>query len=146
MRDLTQEEKAVLEKHQLWLKDDSGGERADLREADLSGADLREADLREADLRGADLRDADLRGVKGRVLAVGPIGSRNDITYIVWTPERIEIRCGCFFDSLEKWEQLCRTVHADSPHGAVYAAAAIFIRAHAAAYWEGEKDAEEGKP
>ena len=77
----------ILRKHALWINNESGGERAnlyqenlsganlyqaDLRGANLSGADLRgaylyqanlhEADLRGANLRGADLRGADLRG------------------------------------------------------------------------------------
>ena len=58
--------KDIFKKHLAWLKDEDGGERADLsganlRWADLRGANLREADLREADLRGANLRWADLR-------------------------------------------------------------------------------------
>lgn len=53
---MTQEElDAILKKHQKWLNDEDGGERADLCDADLSGADLRGADLHEANLRGADL-------------------------------------------------------------------------------------------
>jgi len=76
---------AVLQKHAAWLQSEEGGERANLRgadlqeadlranlsgatlwEADLSGANLSEANLsganlREANLRGADLRDANLR-------------------------------------------------------------------------------------
>ena len=62
--------KKVLGNHLKWLKDEPGGERADLCcadlrgadlcDADLCGADLRDADLRSADLRDADLRDADL--------------------------------------------------------------------------------------
>ena len=31
----------ILENHKLWLKDRRKGERADLRDADLSGLDLR---------------------------------------------------------------------------------------------------------
>ena len=53
--------KKVLKKHSEWLRGE-GGERANLREADLSEANLREADLRGADLSEADLRGADLRG------------------------------------------------------------------------------------
>jgi len=59
------------EGHQLWLRNESEGVKANLRWADLRGADLRwanlhganlhEADLRWADLRWADLRWADLR-------------------------------------------------------------------------------------
>ena len=47
--------KKVLDSHQKWINEEDGGERADLR-----GANLREADLRWADLRGANLRWADL--------------------------------------------------------------------------------------
>ena len=54
--------KKILELHQKWLNEEPGGERADLREADLLGADLRGANLRRADLREANLWRADLRG------------------------------------------------------------------------------------
>ena len=47
--------KEILKKHLAWLKDEDGGERADLRGADLRYADLRYADLRYANLRGANL-------------------------------------------------------------------------------------------
>ncbi len=73
---ITKEElKVFLRKHKLWLENEEGGERADLRwanlsganlsgadlsEANLSGADLSEANLSRADLRGADLREANL--------------------------------------------------------------------------------------
>ena len=40
----------ILRKHALWLNHESGGERANLRDADLSGADLSGANLRDADL------------------------------------------------------------------------------------------------
>jgi hypothetical protein len=52
----------ILKLHKKWLKDEPGGERADLRWADLRWADLSEAVLRGADLRWAVLRWADLRG------------------------------------------------------------------------------------
>jgi hypothetical protein len=51
----------VLQKHELWLQQKDGGERADLQEADLRGADLRGANLYGADLHGADLRWANLQ-------------------------------------------------------------------------------------
>jgi len=47
----------IINSHDLWLKDNSEGMRAD-----LSGIDLSEADLGEADLHGADLRRANLYG------------------------------------------------------------------------------------
>ena len=62
----------ILRKHDLWLKNKPGGERASLDHASLVGADLRDASLDRAsldhaslvgaDLRGASLVDADLRG------------------------------------------------------------------------------------
>jgi len=45
----------ILRLHEMWLNDEEGGKRADLRRANLQGANLRMADLREADLRGASL-------------------------------------------------------------------------------------------
>ena len=50
----------ILKKHKMWLDNENGGTRADLRRADLWGADLRRADLQGADLRRADLQGADL--------------------------------------------------------------------------------------
>lgn len=50
----------IIESHGKWLRDEEGGSRANLCDADLRGADLRGADLRCADLCGADLRGANL--------------------------------------------------------------------------------------
>ena len=61
MRELTKEEIEVLQRHAKWLKNEEGGERADLHEADLHEANLRWADLHEANLYEADLHEADLR-------------------------------------------------------------------------------------
>ena len=52
----------IIESHGRWLRNAEGGERADLRSADLSGANLRSADLSDAYLGGANLRSADLSG------------------------------------------------------------------------------------
>ena len=60
---MTSEEiKKVLELHQKWINGEKGGEKANLRGADLGWAELRGAELSEADLRGADLYGADLYG------------------------------------------------------------------------------------
>ena len=60
---ITQEKlNEIIESHGKWLRNEEGGEKADLRGADLGGADLGGADLGGADLRGADLGDAYLRG------------------------------------------------------------------------------------
>jgi hypothetical protein len=52
--------KKIIERHEKWLKDQEGGERANLYGADLRGANLRGADLRDANLRGANLCEANL--------------------------------------------------------------------------------------
>ena len=62
MRELTKEEIEVLQRHAKWLKNEEGGEKANLQGANLWGADLQDANLRGADLRGANLRGANLRG------------------------------------------------------------------------------------
>ena len=57
----------ILREHRKYLDGLSGGNRANLRSANLQDAELQNADLRsavlqDADLRNADLRSADLRG------------------------------------------------------------------------------------
>ena len=61
----------IIKSHGRWLRNEEGGERANLSDADLSGADLSDAYLSGANLRGADLsgaylRDAYLRGANLR--------------------------------------------------------------------------------
>ena len=58
--------RAILEAHAKWLWG-TGGQRANLRDANLQhanlqGANLRDANLRDANLQGANLWDADLQG------------------------------------------------------------------------------------
>ena len=50
----------ILKKHTMWLDNEPGGERANLRGADLSGADLRDINLIWADLSLANLCRANL--------------------------------------------------------------------------------------
>lgn len=139
IRALTQEEKLILQRHAAWLADEEG-ERANLCNANLCNANLRDANLCNANLRGANLRDANLCGANlcgaKNILAVGPIGSRLDITYAVKYRDRIMIKCGCFWGDLEQWQAQCRATHGDNSHAAAYAAAANFIKAYAAAYWQ----------
>jgi hypothetical protein len=160
MRELTKEEIEVLQRHAKWLKDEEGGEKADLRGAnlrdanlwgaDLRGADLRGANLRDANLRGANLRDANLwgadlwganlRGADGKVLSFGPIGSRQGITYVTKTDQIIHIRCGCFYGTLEEFTAKVEEEHGDSQHGKSYKAAIEFIKAHDAACWQDDAE------
>ena len=65
----------VLEKHEMWLNGEDGGQRANLQGANLQGAYLRGADLQGANLWGADLWDADLRDADLR---------RADIDFSCW--------------------------------------------------------------
>ena len=61
LRKITQEQlEEILHKHELWLEDKEGGEKADLSYVDLAGADLTGANLRCANLIGANLGDANL--------------------------------------------------------------------------------------
>ena len=75
MKEITRDElNEILRKHNLWLKGDFNGARANLRGANLYGANLRganlyganlnEANLYGANLRGANLNGANLRGAK----------------------------------------------------------------------------------
>ena len=161
MRELTKEEIEVLQRHAKWLRNEKGGERADLSWADLSNADLHgadlswadlhgadlsnadlseadlsNADLRNANLRWADLRGADLRGAAGKILSFGPIGSRQGITYVTKTERTIHVRCGCFYGTLEEFAAKVEEEHGDSQHGKSYKAAIEFIKAHDAACWQ----------
>ena len=56
----------IIKSHGRWLRNEEGGERANLRDAYLSGANLRGADLRDANLSDAYLSGADLRGANLR--------------------------------------------------------------------------------
>lgn len=60
----------ILRLHDYWVRGEEGGERADLRLADLHGADLHGANLRGAHLHGANLRGACLHGanLRGAIL------------------------------------------------------------------------------
>ena len=60
MKMLKEELEEILKKHKKWLNAEEGGERADLRYANLSSSNLRSADLSSADLRYANLSYANL--------------------------------------------------------------------------------------
>tara|TARA_R110000782_G_scaffold21400_1_gene57553 strand:- start:112 stop:669 length:558 start_codon:yes stop_codon:yes gene_type:complete len=62
MRYTTEQLKNILELHDLWLKNDKSGVRANLTGADLIGANLIGANLSGANLSGANLREVDLVG------------------------------------------------------------------------------------
>ena len=122
MRDVSKSELSeILHKHRLWhrlwLGNEEGGERADLRHADLRHADLSHAYLRYADLghadlnyanlRHADLRHADLRYVQNFYLL--PVQDPRGYTHphAVLTEGGWRIRAGCrdhsIADAREHW-------------------------------------------
>ena len=78
--------KAIIYKHAKWARGEDGGERANLRGADLSGANLRDANLHSADLSGANLRDADLSGanLRGANLSDANLSGAKNIDKIAW--------------------------------------------------------------
>ena len=131
--------KEVLNNHLKWLKNDPAGRRADLYGADLYGADFRGADLYGANLYGANLYGADLRGadlygaeIKDRegnevkiekIMSIGPIGSRNDITMVYFTTDKKAlVKCGCFYDYLDKFEKAVHRTHAGNQYEKQYMA------------------------
>ena len=71
----------IIESHGRWLRNEEGGERANLRSADLSSADL----------SGADLRSADLDKTYYQVVRVG---SRRGIT--TYCVDDDNVLCGCW--------------------------------------------------
>ena len=101
----------IIASHGKWLRDEEGGERANLSNAYLSNANLRNANLcganfnhaylSGADLRGADLRDAylsdaNLRGadLDKTYYQVVRIGSRRGTT--TYCVDDDNVLCGCW--------------------------------------------------
>ena len=101
----------IIESHGRWLRNEEGGERADLRSADLSSADLSSANLSGADLRSADLycanlssanlssadlSSADLSGadLDKTYYQVVRVGSRRGIT--TYCVDNDNVLCGCW--------------------------------------------------
>ena len=107
---------------------------ADLRNADLKGASFKDADIRFADLYGADLRYADLKSAKTdfgtlkNLLYISDIGCNNDIAEIYNTDKGIFIKCGCFQDTIEKFESQVKETYPGSKFEKDYLAMIEFIK------------------
>lgn len=91
----TEELKAVLEKHKLWLEGHADGERAD-----LIGANLWNADLSGADLSGANLIDTKLWDCTGNRTEIKSVSIFEQYT-VVYTSDRLQI--GCENHPIEDW-------------------------------------------
>ena len=62
MKNISKEElNKILKKHEMWLRNEEGGECANLSYVDLRNADLTEVDLTDVTLRNANLKYANLR-------------------------------------------------------------------------------------
>ena len=121
MMKITQEKlNEIIESHGKWLRNEEGGKKADLRDANLGGADLGGADLRGADLRGAYLGDADLGGANLRdadlnktYYQITRIGSRNATT--TYCVEDDNVVCGCWNNyrggTLEEFKKRVESVY-----------------------------------
>ena len=111
--------KEIIESHGKWLRDENGGERADLSGAYLSGADLRSAYLSGADLSGANLSGANLRSayLDKRYIQTTCIGSRKGTTTYCFEDDNIT--CGCWKNykggTLDEFEARVKEVHANHP-------------------------------
>ena len=81
----------IIKSHGRWLRNEEGGERADLSSADLSSANLRGADLSGADLSSAYLSGADLDKTYYQVVRIG--SRRGTTTYCV---DDDNVLCGCW--------------------------------------------------
>lgn len=91
MRTISEQElKIILDKHGKWLRNEEGGEKADLSYANLRSADLSYADLRYADLRYADLCSADLMSFQ----------FQRDVAFYTFDGA---LRIGCVFMPITEW-------------------------------------------
>ena len=95
----------IIESHGKWLRNEEGGEKANLRGADLGDAYLRGADLGGAYLGGADLNKT--------YYQITRIGSRNATT--TYCVEDDNVVCGCWNNyrggTLEEFKKRVESVY-----------------------------------
>lgn len=91
--------KEILRRHELWLCDEDGGKRADLRDANLS-----DANLSGANLSGAIMGDL-------HIYQLSRIGSVNRMTTF-WADEN-KVWCGCFAGTFAEWRDKIRETYSD---------------------------------
>ncbi len=99
----------IIKKHIKWVRNEKGGEQANLWGANLRGANLRGANLREADLREADLREANLWGanLRGANLLKKIIQLPNLCKWYVVYNEYNEkpLMIGCVSKTIKEWDK-----------------------------------------
>ena len=120
--------KAIIASHGRWLRDEEGGQRADLSGADLRRADLRGANLSGANLYGANLSDANLYGANfdKKYYQIVRIGSRKATT--TYCVDDDNVLCGCWNNykggTLEAFRQRVEDVYGEqgeTPNAQYYA-------------------------
>jgi uncharacterized protein YjbI with pentapeptide repeats len=113
---------AVLADHIKWRQGE-GGQRANLRGANLRGAYLEGANLRGAYLEGANLRGAYLRGAKinndKTAICILRRATRSDgYEFFLWHCEDgFYIKAGCRFFTLEEGRKHWEATRAGTPLG-----------------------------
>jgi uncharacterized protein YjbI with pentapeptide repeats len=150
--------KETLRLHGMWLRDEEGGKRANLRGAclsranlrgadlsganlsranlrgadlsgaNLSGANLSGANLRGADLSGANLRGADLSGAKG-IIRAGPASDGYEF-FGVQRDGDAWINAGCRWFTADDARKHWQQTRADTPLGRERLRFVDFIEAH----------------
>ena len=75
-------------------------------------------------MRGAEIKDREGNEVKiEKIMSIGPIGSRNDITMVYFTTDKKAlVKCGCFYDYLDKFEKAVHRTHAGNQYEKQYMA------------------------
>ena len=99
--------------------------------ASLGGAFLRGASLGGAFLDGASLGGAFLRDKENPIESIkqiGNIGSRGGFTIAFKCKKSIEINCGCFWGTIEEFEEAVKEKHAGTKYETEYMAAIEFFR------------------
>ena len=104
--------------------------RANLAGAYLAGANLANAKLAGAKLAGAKLKDGSVvLGSNRAMLCIGQLGSRNSYLAAFLTDKGVRLQTGCFFGSMEYFEEKLQEVHGNDQYAAEYRAALTFIGA-----------------
>jgi hypothetical protein len=123
---------------------------ASLDGARLDGARLDGASLDGARLDGASLVGAYLKIKSNPIISIkqiGNIGSRGGYTVAYRCEKSIQINCGCFWGTLEEFEEKVKVNHGDNEHGREYMAMIAFLKT----IWEpteellGDNPAQAGK-
>lgn len=81
-------------------------------------------------LGGAYLDELKLVGQRP-VVAIGPIGSRNDYLMSFLPDKGIYLRAGCFFGTVDEFTTALAREHGTNEHAQEYTAALVLIECHA---------------